>query len=403
MLESHHYPEQRVAGAKLRAKERVLAYLQRELSRQDLPAGARLPTSRALAKELGVSVSTVQTVFQSLAKAGVISTVVGNGSFLLNPPNRNTSLFRIGVAFDFLAESGARDTWQAAISAAILEHAGRLSGHISVAPIVLGNQTLEQSINTLESWRDRVDGIILKASPELAAYCATSRLKNIPVVHLNPPWPSATSNFVSADYLAGFQRVSQAFVRSGRRHILYLDNFAEEFSPAGSLRNAGLVAGIGHRIGREVRYTVLRPGGSAEENGYRAMAEVFSAGRDLPDAIVCTGNLLAIGVKRYLTENHIRVPEDVSIIGGTGSERAIALVAGLTQIQQPLDQIGVELVEMLRRVKAEGRSQAAVFFPITFGIGKSTTPAENEWLGVDQASDAVFPPSPGFHAGSVSG
>src|SRR3954454_10128406 len=50
-----------------------------------LPAGARLPTVRDVARELGVSPTTVSEAWQSLARAGAIRTRGRSGTFVAGP------------------------------------------------------------------------------------------------------------------------------------------------------------------------------------------------------------------------------------------------------------------------------------------------------------------------------
>ncbi|OSP56419.1 PLP-dependent aminotransferase family protein [Pseudoruegeria sp. SK021] len=49
----------------------------------EVPAGTRLPTHRALAFDLGLSVQTVSRAYEELARLGVITAAVGRGSFVM--------------------------------------------------------------------------------------------------------------------------------------------------------------------------------------------------------------------------------------------------------------------------------------------------------------------------------
>jgi DNA-binding transcriptional regulator YhcF (GntR family) len=48
----------------------------------DLPAGAKLPTVRALAEELGLAANTVARAYRELEQAGAIETRGRNGTFV---------------------------------------------------------------------------------------------------------------------------------------------------------------------------------------------------------------------------------------------------------------------------------------------------------------------------------
>ncbi len=364
----------------LRAREKVLAHLEEEFRKQAFPSGTRLPSSRELSRKLGVSVSTVQNVFQIFVKRGVIATEIGNGSFLINPPVSETKALRIGVTFGLLAGNQATDVWQLAISEAILQRIGEM-GNASVYPINLARQSAGESLEILQSYRDKVDGIILKPIEGLPRLLKESSLHGFPIVHLNPPWVSATSNFVSADYLSGFLRVGEALVASGRKSIFCIESHPYAGLGNFSLITSGLVGAIGARIGKEIHYEMIVAESTLEEDGYRAAKAAFTNGEAKPDALVCAGDFLAVGARRYCMENGIRVPEEVSVVAGLGALSLAALTAGITQIRQPLGQIGMELVEMLcRQIRSGGRAEPGVYLPMDVREGASTTAAENRLL-----------------------
>lgn len=55
-------------------------------------------------------------------------------------------------------------------------------------------------------------------------------------------------------------------------------------------------------------------GNFTEESGY-AIASMIIEAKDLPDGVFCANDQMAIGFIRALKENHIRVPEDVAVVG----------------------------------------------------------------------------------------
>lgn len=372
-------------GVKPRARERVLAYLEAQFERGDLPQGARLPSGRALAGQLGVSVSTVQSVFQMLTREGVISTEIGNGSFLLKAPKTDRQTLRLGVTFGSLTGSPAVDLWHLHISGAMVNHLARMDRESHIVPMTMLDQTGEQARQTLENYRHRVDGVILRPVEGLAARLDRELLEEVAVVHLNPPALSATADFVSADFMDTWYRIGKALLGAGRRRIVNLSNFHEQIGVSNLLRHAGLTAAIGIRTGREVSYEMVNAIDHHEEHGYCAAGQIFAKGREWPDAVVATGDELALGVLRYCRENGIRVPHDVSVIGGSGTHPASS--RHLTTACQPMQAIGVELVEMLcRKIDARRHRrnpvQTGVYLPMTFSGGGTTLPAENELLGI---------------------
>jgi DNA-binding transcriptional regulator YhcF (GntR family) len=62
--------------------EQIRLQLARQISDRTLPVGAKLPTVRALAAELGLAVNTVARAYRELEEAGIIETRGRSGSFV---------------------------------------------------------------------------------------------------------------------------------------------------------------------------------------------------------------------------------------------------------------------------------------------------------------------------------
>jgi GntR family transcriptional regulator len=57
----------------------------------DFTAGDQLPTSRALAVELGINFNTVARAYRMLDQTSIISTQQGRGTYILDPTSRRKS------------------------------------------------------------------------------------------------------------------------------------------------------------------------------------------------------------------------------------------------------------------------------------------------------------------------
>src|SRR5689334_12958823 len=68
-----------------RSARGIAAAVSRLVNTGALPAGARLPTVRDVARELGISPTTVSEAWRSLIKAGAIQTRGRSGTFVLTP------------------------------------------------------------------------------------------------------------------------------------------------------------------------------------------------------------------------------------------------------------------------------------------------------------------------------
>jgi DNA-binding transcriptional MocR family regulator len=83
-----------------RSARGIAAAVSRLVTDGSLPAGARLPTVRDVARELGVSPTTVSEAWQSLARAGAIRTRGRSGTFVAGPvlPRQRWRYSQLGAA-----------------------------------------------------------------------------------------------------------------------------------------------------------------------------------------------------------------------------------------------------------------------------------------------------------------
>lgn len=65
---------------------RIAADFRRRIAAGSLPGGLRLPSSRALARQLGVSRNTILAAYQALACEGLLAARRGSGTRVAAPP-----------------------------------------------------------------------------------------------------------------------------------------------------------------------------------------------------------------------------------------------------------------------------------------------------------------------------
>ena len=153
-------------------------------------------------------------------------------------------------------------------------------------------------------------------------------------------------------------------------------------------RRIGFVAGPRHYLptqwkeaGREaaLRSTGLDPDGLVAyadfgvAGGRAALAELFNRA-DPPTGVICSSDVMAIGVLQEAAERGLRVPQDLSVVGfdGIASEWT---QPRLTTIEQPIAEIAETAVEALRRLIGEPRRTVPHFvFRPQLRQGGSTAP-----------------------------
>jgi DNA-binding LacI/PurR family transcriptional regulator len=72
-----------------------------------------------------------------------------------------------------------------------------------------------------------------------------------------------------------------------------------------------------------------------------------------PTGVICSSDLMAIGVLQEAAERGLRVPEDLSVIGFDGIDAAAWTSPALTTVEQPIAEIAETAVNALRTLIAE--------------------------------------------------
>ena len=93
---------------------------------------------------------------------------------------------------------------------------------------------------------------------------------------------------------------------------------------------------------------VIAPAVGWTESGYEAALREFTAGR-VPDGVLAHNDFCAIGVLMAAHKMGIRVPEDLAIIGFDGMASVEDTKPPLSTMEQPKQQIALEVVRMLKR------------------------------------------------------
>jgi DNA-binding LacI/PurR family transcriptional regulator len=155
-------------------------------------------------------------------------------------------------------------------------------------------------------------------------------------------------------------------------------------------RRIGFVAGPPHflptrekALGREaaLRAAGLRVDGHVAhadfsvEGGRRALAELVSADPGRPTGVICSSDLMAIGVLQEAAARDLRVPQDLSVVGFDGIDAASWTNPPLTTVEQPIDAIAETAVNALQALIDEPeRSLPNYVFRARLRVRSSTGP-----------------------------
>ena len=110
------------------------------------------------------------------------------------------------------------------------------------------------------------------------------------------------------------------------------------------------------------------------EGGLRAGRKLLSM-EPRPTGIICSNDLMAIGVLQAAAELGIDVPGDLSVVGFDGIEASSWTNPPLTTIEQPIDEIAQTAVDTLRTLIEDPKALPNSYFRPNLRVRSSTGPA----------------------------
>lgn len=192
----------------------------------------------------------------------------------------------------------------------------------------------------------RVLGMLLSPIGDLGDRPERLRAAGIPVVLVDRTSGTRAVSSVAVDDVEGGRIAAQHVLDLGRRRLAFVggprkleqlrDRLAGARAAAAGVPGASVegiaTAGLGFEDGRTAAKALL--GRPAEER---------------PDALLAGNDLVAIGALQILMgEGHLRVPEDMAIVGYDDIDFASAAVVPLSSVRQPRELIGRTAVQILR-------------------------------------------------------
>lgn len=316
-----------------------------------LKPGERLPSVRALARGLGVSVTPVNVAFGVLEQEGLVCRRRGAGTFVGQGAAPQPAVLEIGVIFRPVLGWREDDNYLLRLFCGIqdaLQAGGRRTSLVTFArekgpPSDMPEQFLDRPPH----------GFVLEegVSDEFAArLAATGR----PAVIVDRESAAAGVSSVFRDTaqagaeaarraLALGHRVAACVGHPSHREPQAMSGFLQALAEAGAAAPASRVA----------TYTV-------REDGRGAFAKVMSAAA-VPTVVYCASDRVARHFYKWAHEAGLRIPEDVSVIGTTDMKLAQLLDPPLTTFRFVPEEVGRAAVEeVIACCREPGRAPRAV-------------------------------------------
>lgn len=231
-----------------------------------------------------------------------------------------------------------------------------------------------------------VDGLIVYSMPEKDPHVQVAIRRRLPLVVVDEPEEVDGADWVGLDEYGNFRRLGDHLVEFGHREVgivcsrLAPDGYNGPVSPSrlehGTFtvqvrRIAGLTAALADVGVSPVGVPVEERSDNDRSAGVDAGHALLERYRGLT-SIVCTTDVLALGVLQAARERGLRVPEDLSVSGHDGIPEAAE--AGLTTVHQPLVDKGHAAGRLLLTFGERKRPRRQTL-PAQLRVRRSTGPA----------------------------
>jgi DNA-binding LacI/PurR family transcriptional regulator len=197
----------------------------------------------------------------------------------------------------------------------------------------------------------RVDGLIVGTTQFGAEHYKLLRGYGLPIVAVGNRELTDSKYTVCHDDLFGSREVARLLITLGHRNIAFLGNRRAERTTAGRLK--GLRQEL-RKVGISLKSRNVFITDIDQIQGGEAGARYFLGLRDLPTAIVCFNDMMAIGVLKVLRAEGVHVPGHCSVVGFDNIPFAAYTEPALTTFEQPKYQLGYEAARMMQQLLLAG-------------------------------------------------
>ncbi len=340
----------------------------------------RGPTMKLIAEEAGVSIALVSKVLHGRATSVRVSeetaqTVRETARRLNYVPNglarslRTNRSHTVGLIFENFGQISAGPLFYVYLFDGIAQELFSHHYRLSILPEV-------DPINPLASLADgRLDGVIWCKMPSSDDFMDRIRNCPVPMVALNAPPPSQTSEivFVACDNEKGAGLVVEYLASLGHKRIVFALERNEEETPDALARLAGF------RKACEVRNL---PCGEDELVVWSGEAREFSTWwhhQPRHTAIFAWNEGMGAAILRQAIRAGVEVPRELSVIGFDSTQFCETTTPRLTAVRQPIREMAAHAAKtMVNLIEGHLPSTYDVLFPCSLDVRDSTAPPSRE-------------------------
>lgn len=338
----------------------------------------RRGTLASIAAELGVSRTTVSNAYNrpdqlsDKLREHILETAERLGYPGPDPMARGLRMRRvgaIGVLFTEHLPFAFEDPASVDFLAGLAEELGEMGDSMLVIP-ASSQEDGEVDLNLIR--QAVVDGFVVYSVADNDPFLGAVRARSLPTVVCDQPADVAALPFVGIDDREAIKPAVRHLTELGHRKIGILsvrlsrtpnsgyvtaERLAEAHHQVQKNRVEGALEALAEVGIDQADVPIIERHLNDRTNNRDAAQQLLTENPDLT-AVVCTTDTQAIAVLEYARDNGIRVPEDLSVTGFDGIERARFL--GLTTVVQPNKEKGIAVGRALAAELKAARDENGV-------------------------------------------
>lgn len=188
-----------------------------------------------------------------------------------------------------------------------------------------------------------VDGLIFTTATPLSAVLLEAVRQGFPIVLANRYVEGVDCDWVSTDNVKGGQLVADYFVSCGHDRVAFISG--PEYASTAVERERGFVGRL-RELGLNLQPAFLERGDFSHGRSREAMLRLLALPRR-PSAVFCANDLTAFGALDAAQAADVRVPEDLWVVGFDDVSMASWETYDLTTVRQPMPEMIRQVVQLL--------------------------------------------------------
>lgn len=304
--------------------------------------GDQLPSENEISKYFNVSRHTVRQALEKLSQCGLITKEKGKGTFCIGTGDEENKSKNIALLTTYISDY---------IFPKMIEGIGEVLRQKGYNLLLFNsNNDIENEINCLKNIESQdISGVIVQPAQSLIntkdrEYFKRFDEKNIKYIMINAYYEELNSAYIILDDEHGGYKLTKYLIELGHKKIATI---IKKDDIQGQKRKLGYLKALEENnisvdkaiIGEFTTYN--------REMCIETFLKKILEMKEIPSAIFCYNDNVALRVIEVLRKNGLQVPKDISIVGFDDSSLATASETKLTTIIHPKKQMGIQAAKYI--------------------------------------------------------